>query len=183
MPAVYEIGTSILAKLSTGHGRQPHPAALTWRKSDFSQQADQLNTSPDLTLLPRYPAINVAAISTENLSALVNQKPRSRISSQADLTGFGRFGGGSGSAVVTSGSYCRALRRPGRFLNPPRNSSKTVGILGLYVQRVSVTTATPRSKMIGSYIRPEGKGLKRSRSWHGVWPLVYPLRTTRCCVE
>jgi hypothetical protein len=85
-------------------------------------------TSPDLIWSNRYRASNVAAISTKNLSALVNQNPRDCISSHAALTGSGRLGGGSGSGVVTSGSFFRALRRSGFLLKAPRNSSTAVGV-------------------------------------------------------
>jgi len=47
---------------------------------------------------------------------LRNQKPRDCISRHAALTGVGKFSGGAGYAVVIMGSYCRALRRLGRFL-------------------------------------------------------------------
>jgi hypothetical protein len=86
--------------------------------------------SADFCLSLRCAAINVAAISTKNLSALVNQKPRCCISSHADLTGCGRVGGGPGSAVVTSGSFFRSLFLFGLRLNAPSNSSIAVGFLG-----------------------------------------------------
>jgi hypothetical protein len=85
------------------------------------------DTSPDLISSNRYRAINVAAIS-RRLSAITRE-----IAFPATLTSpvFGKFDGGSGKEVVTIGALCRALRRLGRFLNPPRNSSNAVGILGL----------------------------------------------------
>ena len=61
-------------------------------KPIFPNKPTNSDTSPDLSWSLRHAAINVAAISTRNLSALVSQKPRSRISSHASLTGFGRLG-------------------------------------------------------------------------------------------
>ena len=53
----------------------------------FPSKPINCDTSPDLSSSNRYRAINVAVISTRNLSAQVNQKPRSCISSHADFTG------------------------------------------------------------------------------------------------
>jgi hypothetical protein len=87
---------------------QIHTSAFR-EKPIFPSKPINSDTSPDLSLSLRCAAINVAAISTRNLSALVSQKPLDFISSHVSLTGFGRLGGGSGSAVVTSGSFFLAL--------------------------------------------------------------------------
>jgi hypothetical protein len=128
----------------------------------FPNSPINCETSPDLISLKRYRVINVAAISTRNLSALVSHQPRDCISCQAALIGFGRFSGGSGNAAVTMGSYCRALRRLGRFLNPPLNSSNAVGILGLAMW-------VPKFQNFGcAFILPwAGESLF---SWQGILP-------------
>jgi hypothetical protein len=95
-------------------------------KPIFPNKPTNSDTSPDLSWSLRHAAINVAAISTRNLSALVSQKPRSRISSHASLTDFGRLGRSSGSAVYIHGSNLRL--RFGFLLKAPRNSSTAVGV-------------------------------------------------------
>ncbi len=110
---------------------QIHTSAILRRKSDLPKQGDQLRYVAGLDFVEPISCHQRCSNFDRNLSALVSQKPRVCISTHAALTGLGRLGGGSGRGVVTIGSYCRAFRRLGRFLNPPRNSSNAVGILGL----------------------------------------------------
>jgi hypothetical protein len=88
--------------------------------------------------------IEVAAISTKNLSALVSHQPRDRIASHIAAVALGKYFGGAGGAVDTRGSYLRSFHRLGWFLNAPRKASTDVGVRGL-----------PITLLISGYWRPE----------------------------
>ncbi len=94
----------------------------------------RIAVSADFSLSACHAVINVAVISTRNLSALVSQKARACMSRHMDATGGVRRLGGSGSGVDTSGSFFRSLSLLGWFLNAPRKASSAVGVLGLAME-------------------------------------------------